>query len=165
MEALEILVRGWCSEGKDSFLKCLSLWDVGLSYVCIWLSLVLVAGWETFSSCSRWVFSWGMWGSSSLTRDSTWAPCIGSTVLATGPPAKSLYDFVLFFLVEETLVVFPGPYDWTWDPIRVLENSRSWKGALVEEMMQALGGKRGRLGDGKVINLILPTSKYCPRTW
>ena len=50
-------------------------------------------------------------GSSSLTRDSTWAPCIGSTVLATGPPAKSLYDFVLFFLVEETLVVFPGPYD------------------------------------------------------
>ena len=25
METLEILVRGWCSEGKDSFLRCLSL--------------------------------------------------------------------------------------------------------------------------------------------
>ena len=29
-------------------------------------------------------------GSNSLTRDRTWAPCLGSTVIATGPPGKSL---------------------------------------------------------------------------
>ena len=34
--------------------------------------------------------------SSSLTRDQTLAPCIGSTVLATGPPGKFLFSFILF---------------------------------------------------------------------
>ena len=34
--------------------------------------------------------SCSMWKSSSLTRDWTWTPCTGSTVLAIGPPRKSL---------------------------------------------------------------------------
>ena len=35
-------------------------------------------------------------GSSSLTSDGTWAPCVGSVVLASGPPGKSLSFFNLF---------------------------------------------------------------------
>ena len=31
---------------------------------------------------------------SSLTRDRTRVPCIGSAILATGPPRKYLYPFV-----------------------------------------------------------------------
>ena len=34
-------------------------------------------------------------GSSSLTRAQTWSPCIGSTVLTTGPLGKSLESFFL----------------------------------------------------------------------
>ena len=41
-------------------------------------------------------------GSSSLTRDWTWAPSIGSTVLATGPPGMSLMKiFALCFFSFE----------------------------------------------------------------
>ena len=34
-------------------------------------------------------------GSSSPTRDRTWVPCIRSKVLATGPPGKSLHQYLL----------------------------------------------------------------------
>ena len=38
--------------------------------------------------CSLWI-QWQHVGSSSLTRDWIWTPCIGGTVIATGPPGKS----------------------------------------------------------------------------
>ena len=43
-----------------------------------------------------------MWhlGSSSLTRDQTQLPCIGSAVLATGPPGKSLHTVLESQLLE-----------------------------------------------------------------
>ena len=48
----------------------------------IWLFLVLVAAHRIFiATCG--IFS-------SPTRDQTWAPCSGNTVLASGPPGKSL---------------------------------------------------------------------------
>ena len=73
-------------------------------YLFIWLCRVsvatrgiFVAACEMFVAACR-IFSCGMWtlscgmhvGSSSLTRERTWAPCIGRGVLATGPPGKSL---------------------------------------------------------------------------
>ena len=54
-------------------------------------------------------------GFSSLPRDQTQAPCIGSAVLATGPPGKSLtviimkYPFLLelmLFVLKYTLCKF-----------------------------------------------------------
>ena len=60
-------------------------------YLFIYLHLVLVAA-GGLLSCGMWSLSCGMhMGSSSLTRDRTWAPCIGSAVLSTVPPGKSLH--------------------------------------------------------------------------
>ena len=46
-------------------------------YLFIWLCQVLVA--SGIFSCSMWDLQLRHVGSSSLTRDQTWAPCIGST--------------------------------------------------------------------------------------
>ena len=40
-----------------------------------------------------YLFIFGMWDLSSSTRDQTCAPCIGSAVLTTGPPGRSLNPF------------------------------------------------------------------------
>ena len=40
-------------------------------------------------------FLWHV-GSSSLTKDWTWAPCTGSSVLTTGPPGKSLQLIIIW---------------------------------------------------------------------
>ena len=45
----------------------------------------------------------------SLTRNWTWAPCIGSAVLATGSPGKSLvYLFEWYMMIEFSLDVCPA---------------------------------------------------------
>ena len=46
-------------------------------------------------SCGIQTPSCSMWGSTSLSRDRTQAPCIGSTVLATESPGKSQFSHVL----------------------------------------------------------------------
>ena len=45
-------------------------------------------------------------GSSSLTRAQTWSPCIGSTVLTTGPLGKSLESFFLVKYSWFTVLLF-----------------------------------------------------------
>ena len=57
-----------------------SLEDTGFSFAFNFLSFLAVPH--------------GMWDLSSLTRDPTHIPCIGSAVLTTGPPRKSLEDTV-----------------------------------------------------------------------
>ena len=53
-------------------------------------------------------------GSSFLTRDQTQAPCIGSTVLATGPPGKSPlgnseYEHTKSWLLAMSVLLWPRP--------------------------------------------------------
>ena len=55
--------------------------------------------------------SLGLWhaGSSSLTRDGTWAPALGARLLATGPPGKFLI-LVLFTQGDQVKLEAPtGP--------------------------------------------------------
>ena len=82
----------------------LRIWGLKKNYLFIWLHQVLIA------ACGIFLVAGGLFqlrsvGSSSPTRDRTWAPCIGSVesgVLTTGPPGKFLF---LFF--EEPSYHFP----------------------------------------------------------
>ena len=69
--------------------------------VCAEIVSFIPKKFELFSFFKKYLFLFGCIGSqlqhvgsSSLTRDRTQAPCIGSAVLATGPPGNSLNFFL-----------------------------------------------------------------------
>ena len=69
-------------------------------YLLIWLYQVFVAalGVLNLDRSMQHLFFFKLWpvGSSSLTRDWNQAPCIGSSVLTTGPPGKSSHYLSAF---------------------------------------------------------------------
>ena len=67
-----------------------NLWGFFSIHLFIWLHQVLIVAHGLFNlhHTMRDLQPWRV-GSSSLTKDPTWANCIGSAVLTSGPPGKS----------------------------------------------------------------------------
>ena len=78
----------WTGLSRGLFFSFLSFFLFFLPFFLFWL--------HPACSCSMWTLYLWLVGSSFLTRDRTWAPCIGSKgVLASGPQGKSLQGTIL----------------------------------------------------------------------
>ena len=71
----------------------------------------------------------GMWDLSSLTRDQTHVPCIGSTVLTTELPGKSnLGHFrkgLASKVISQTITISTGKKNWLSQPPLTMQNYTS----------------------------------------
>ena len=72
----------------NTFLQCDLPKFPSTGWALYTLTLAFFSIFNIFLYSAAWNLSCGMWDSHSSTRDQTQAPCVGRTVLATGPPRK-----------------------------------------------------------------------------